>query len=71
MLGLLKVIVVVAVIAVVGGLATHWVKDKATSEFHHAIDTSLPSRARRRTPGRLSATASPSARPGCGSTTAG
>jgi hypothetical protein len=43
MLGLLKVIVVVAVIAVVGGLATHWVKGKASSEFHHAIDTSLPS----------------------------
>lgn len=43
MLGLLKVVVVIAVIAVVGGLITHWVKEKATSEFHHAIDTSLPS----------------------------
>ncbi|MGC4108997.1 MAG: hypothetical protein QM747_00880 [Nocardioides sp.] len=42
MLGLLKVLVVVAVIAVVGGLATHWVKDKAISEIHRTVDTSLP-----------------------------
>jgi hypothetical protein len=42
MLGLLKVIVVVAVIAVVGGLATHWVKNKATAALHHTIDTALP-----------------------------
>jgi hypothetical protein len=42
MFGLLKVIVVVAVVAVVGGLATHWVKDKAATTLHHAIDTSLP-----------------------------
>jgi hypothetical protein len=41
MLGLVKVAVVIAVIAVVGGFATHWVKDKASSTFHHAIDTSL------------------------------
>lgn len=42
MLGLLKVVVVLAVIAVVGGFATHWAKDKASSALHHAIDTSLP-----------------------------
>jgi len=43
MLGLFKVVVVVCVIAVVGGLATHWVKDKATTGFRHAFDVSLPS----------------------------
>ena len=42
MLGLIKVVVVVAVIAVVGGLATHWVKNKATAALHHTIDTALP-----------------------------
>jgi hypothetical protein len=42
MLGLLKVVVVMAVLAVVGGLAVHWAKDEASSAFHHAIDTALP-----------------------------
>lgn len=41
-MGLLKVTVVVAVVAVVGGWATHWAKDKASSTIHQVIDTGLP-----------------------------
>jgi hypothetical protein len=42
MLGLLKVLVVVAVIAVVGGLTVHWVRDKAVAEIHQIADVRLP-----------------------------
>jgi hypothetical protein len=44
MLGLLKVIVVMAVIALVGGFAVHWAKDQASSAIHRAVDTSLPAK---------------------------
>jgi hypothetical protein len=42
MLGLLKVIVVMAVIALVGGFAVHWAKDQTAAAIHRAVDTSLP-----------------------------
>jgi hypothetical protein len=42
MLGLLKVIVVMAVMALIGGIAVHWAKDETASAIHRALDTSLP-----------------------------
>jgi hypothetical protein len=42
MLGLLKVVGVMAVMATIGGLAVHWAKDEASSAIHRTIDTSLP-----------------------------
>jgi hypothetical protein len=41
---MLKVILVLAVVAVVAGLGVKWAKDKATSVIHHAIDTALPAK---------------------------
>jgi hypothetical protein len=41
-LGLLKVIVVMAVMATIGGLAVHWAKDQTSAAIHRAVDTSLP-----------------------------
>ena len=42
MLGLVKVIVVMALMATIGGLAVHWAKDQTTAAIHRAVDTSLP-----------------------------
>jgi hypothetical protein len=42
MLGLIKVVVVMAVMATVGGLAVHWAKDETTAAIHRTVDTSLP-----------------------------
>jgi hypothetical protein len=42
MLGLLKVVVVMAVMAVIGGLGVHWAMDETSSAIHRALDTSLP-----------------------------
>ena len=44
MLGLVKVVVVMAVMAAVGGLAVHWVKDETAAAIHRAVDTSLPAK---------------------------
>ncbi len=41
---MIKVIVVLAVVAVVGGLGVKWAKDKAASVIHHTIDTTLPAK---------------------------
>ncbi len=41
---MIKVIVVLAVVAVVGGLGVKWAKDKAESVIHHTIDTALPAK---------------------------
>jgi len=41
-LGLVKVIVVMAVMATVGGLAVHWAKEQTTAAIHRVVDTSLP-----------------------------
>jgi hypothetical protein len=38
----MKVLLALAVLAVVAGLGVHWARDKATSAIHHAIDTALP-----------------------------
>jgi hypothetical protein len=38
----MKVIVGLAVVAVLAGLATSWARDKGTSLVHHAFDASLP-----------------------------
>jgi hypothetical protein len=42
MLGLIKVVVVMAVMATVGGLAVHWAKDETSAAIHRTVDTSLP-----------------------------
>ena len=44
MLGLIKVVVVMAVMATVGGLAVHWAKDETTAAIHRTVDTSLPAK---------------------------
>lgn len=41
---MIKVIVVLAVVAVVSGLGVKWAKDKAESVIHHTIDTALPAK---------------------------
>lgn len=38
----MKVLLALAVVAVVAGFGVHWAKDKATSAIHHAVDTALP-----------------------------
>jgi hypothetical protein len=40
----MKVILALAVVAVVAGLGVSWAKEKADSVIHHAIDTGLPAK---------------------------
>ena len=42
MLGLVKVVVVMALMATIGGVAVHWAKDQTTAAIHRTVDTSLP-----------------------------
>ncbi|HEY3528565.1 MAG TPA: hypothetical protein VGK78_05400 [Nocardioides sp.] len=39
---MLKVVVVLAVVAVLAGLGTNWLRDRGKDLAHHAIDLSLP-----------------------------